>query len=179
MAGDSELTKKRILDNARILFSQKGFDATRSSDIAKKCGISQALIYYNFPSKKAILHEVMDRFLHQIVEMFAEVFAGHGEDGPVSTNWSPAELKQGMNVFMSHREEFTILITESLKVESSEISLLDFWDEINRGIRNELVVRRGFSLDHRDLQQSMVDVFLILIPTVFLLHHGFRLGGTE
>ena len=43
---------KKILMTARSLFVEKGFAATSISDIAKKAGISQSLIYHHFDNKQ-------------------------------------------------------------------------------------------------------------------------------
>ena len=174
MAGDSEQTKKKILDNASVLFAQNGFNATRLTDVAKKCGISKALIYYNYPSKEAVLAAVMDRFKLNIKRMFQEVFLVEKESDHGTQKWSTDELKRGMDVFLSHRHEFTILISESLKSGNDSISLLEFWSDINQMVRNDILEQRGYSLVDEDLQHSMTDYFFILIPTVF-----FSIMGSE
>ncbi|WP_176222051.1 TetR/AcrR family transcriptional regulator [Tuberibacillus sp. Marseille-P3662] len=50
-----EKTKQFILKHSRALFAKKGFDATKTSEIAKVCDISEATIYKYFESKKALL----------------------------------------------------------------------------------------------------------------------------
>lgn len=50
-----EKTKQRIIEQARALFSKTGYDATKTSAIAKACGISEAAMYKYFSSKKELL----------------------------------------------------------------------------------------------------------------------------
>lgn len=47
--------KERIINAAIELFSQKGYDATRVSDIADSANVNKALIYYYFRNKQDIL----------------------------------------------------------------------------------------------------------------------------
>lgn len=50
----SELTKKRIADAARLLFIQKGYKATSIEDIVEVTGSSKGNIYYHFKSKEGL-----------------------------------------------------------------------------------------------------------------------------
>lgn len=59
MAKKNNLTKDKILDSARYMFSQKGFDGTSVDEIAKQAGITKSLLYYYYESKDEILLELM------------------------------------------------------------------------------------------------------------------------
>ncbi len=52
-----------ILENARAIFAQCGYEAARTQDIARQSGVSEALMYRHFPSKevlyRAVLREVI------------------------------------------------------------------------------------------------------------------------
>ncbi|MGE8203438.1 TetR/AcrR family transcriptional regulator [Heyndrickxia sp. NPDC080065] len=53
--GKGEKTKQIIIDQSRKLFAEKGFDSTKTSEIAKVSGISEATIYKYFNSKTDLL----------------------------------------------------------------------------------------------------------------------------
>jgi AcrR family transcriptional regulator len=53
-------TRTRILDAATELFGRDGFDKTTVRAIARCCGITDAALYYHFPSKRAILTSLWD-----------------------------------------------------------------------------------------------------------------------
>jgi len=56
----SERTRQRILDAAAAAFRERGFAATRLSDIAELVGIQAPTIcYYHFDSKEALVEEVL------------------------------------------------------------------------------------------------------------------------
>lgn len=63
---DNLTARKRILDVAQEMFSQKGFAATRVDKIAQMAGVNKALIYYYFPSKEAILDYLIDSFFEEL-----------------------------------------------------------------------------------------------------------------
>ena len=58
---DPQLRITEILDAAECLFSDKGYRGTTISDIAKKMGVAQGLLYYYFKSKEEILESLIKR----------------------------------------------------------------------------------------------------------------------
>jgi AcrR family transcriptional regulator len=52
-------TRDRILEVAARLFSERGFAGTSIRDIADALGVTKAALYYHFPSKDAILGELV------------------------------------------------------------------------------------------------------------------------
>jgi AcrR family transcriptional regulator len=51
-------TKTRILQAARKLFSQRGYDGTTTRDLAQAAGVAEGTIFRHFENKKTILIEV-------------------------------------------------------------------------------------------------------------------------
>ena len=51
-------TEEKILQAAKTVFQQKGFDGTRMQDIADEAGINKALLHYYFRSKDRLFEEV-------------------------------------------------------------------------------------------------------------------------
>jgi AcrR family transcriptional regulator len=52
--------RQKVLDAAARLFREKGYAGTTMRDVAERCGIRAASLYYHFPSKDEILAEVFD-----------------------------------------------------------------------------------------------------------------------
>jgi len=52
--------RQAIIEAARPLFAQHGFNGTSVRDIADAAGISEALLYKHFPSKEALYDEIME-----------------------------------------------------------------------------------------------------------------------
>ncbi len=51
-----EERRAKIIDAALDIFAEKGFDGTRTKEIAKKAGISETLVFQHFKSKKNLYH---------------------------------------------------------------------------------------------------------------------------
>lgn len=57
--------KALILDAARSVFSQSGFEAAKTQDIAKAAKVSEALLYRHFPSKLALYRAVLRQLIRE------------------------------------------------------------------------------------------------------------------
>lgn len=88
-------TENKIKEAARIVFQEKGFDATRTRDIAEAAGINLALLNYYFRSKKKlfdiIMTETLQSFFFGIVSMF---------------NDETTSLKEKVSIFVDHYTDF-------------------------------------------------------------------------
>ena len=65
---DAEATRAKIINNAMVFFSKKGYDATTMDDIAKACGINKAMIFYYYKNKAGLYEAVMEHVLSNIYE---------------------------------------------------------------------------------------------------------------
>ena len=64
---DKELTtEEKIIDAARKLFTQKGFAATKTRDIAEEAGINLALLNYYFRSKQNLFQIIIEDKFDQL-----------------------------------------------------------------------------------------------------------------
>ncbi|CAA9372323.1 MAG: hypothetical protein AVDCRST_MAG93-8517 [uncultured Chloroflexia bacterium] len=74
-------TRRRILDVAEQLFSERGYAAVRLRDIATAVGMRHASLYYYAPAGKEQLYvEVMERNFERHRAGLTEAVAGAGDD---------------------------------------------------------------------------------------------------
>jgi AcrR family transcriptional regulator len=66
-------TEEKIKTTARRLFTQKGFDAVRTRDIAEEAGINLALLNYYFRSKQKLFNIIMTENLQQFAQGISSV----------------------------------------------------------------------------------------------------------
>lgn len=52
--------RRRILEVAEKLFTEQGFNAVSIRDIARRCEVTNAALYYHFPSKAELFEEVLE-----------------------------------------------------------------------------------------------------------------------
>ena len=66
-------TEEKIKEAARKVFTQKGYAATRTRDIAETAGINLALLNYYFRSKQKLFEQVMLEKVQQLFGLIAPV----------------------------------------------------------------------------------------------------------
>ena len=70
-------TKKKIIEEALILFSEKGYSDVYVNDIAKAVGIKAPSLYKHFKNKQ----EIFNAILEELKENYTEHAAAIGIDG--------------------------------------------------------------------------------------------------
>lgn len=103
-----EETRTRILDAAQRLFARRGFDATSTKAIAEQAGVPNGLIFYYFPTKKALLETLIaDRNMLPDIQAILKV--------SVRANVHATLVTLGKNylkVLKQHEELYRIMLRE-------------------------------------------------------------------
>lgn len=139
--------KERILNAAKELFSKHGYDATRVSDIARTANVNQALIYYYFKNKAAVLDYMVQSLLDNAVSMAMDflqanivqmIKAGHLDIKPDRLHFvsddAVREFMQNTYHFyevmvdyvLENRDIIRIVLAESLKNGKHQHALFRF-----------------------------------------------------
>ncbi len=75
MATADKNTEKIILEAAKIVFLEKGFDGSRMQEIADKAGINKALLHYYFRSKEKMFDAIFQEAFQQFIPHVAEIMS--------------------------------------------------------------------------------------------------------
>jgi AcrR family transcriptional regulator len=134
------LQKAKMLEAARRLFWEKGYNATSIREIAIAYGCRPANIYNYFSDKEEILFEVLREEMEQIIHPIKHL---EEED-----NTSPIEqlrfvIESHLKVTLSYRRSAKLLFDVALDSLSPDKrkKIVDFRDTYDRIIRK--VIRRG------------------------------------
>lgn len=66
-------TEAKIVQAARKLFTQKGYDGTKTRDIAKEAGINLALLNYYFRSKEKLFEIIMQENMSRFMQVISDI----------------------------------------------------------------------------------------------------------
>jgi TetR/AcrR family transcriptional regulator len=80
MVNSSSGSEKKILEAAKKVFHEKGFDGARMQEIADEAGINKALLHYYFRNKENLFNAV---FKEALQEMFSRLTGIVGKDVPL------------------------------------------------------------------------------------------------
>lgn len=166
-----ERTKQLIIERTRSLFAKKGYDMTKTSEIAKACNLSEAAVYKYFHSKKDLLIACVTPNEEQSPKQDVKELS--------TESLIRVYVKEKINWIEKHQEQLKILLTESLHHhELSDIYVQQIDQEngyekeiitrINKGemklISDFLLFRLGFTssvlsiLNHERISQKKYDL---------------------
>lgn len=63
-------TQECILSSATEIFMQKGFDATKTTEIAKRAGVTHAMLHYYYRTKENLFTIIFESKLKELAESF-------------------------------------------------------------------------------------------------------------
>jgi AcrR family transcriptional regulator len=72
-------TQRKLLDAAKRIFAQQGFEAARLEDIAAGAGYTRGAFYANFESKEDIFFAIFEEWVRERIESLTSALRRHSE----------------------------------------------------------------------------------------------------
>jgi AcrR family transcriptional regulator len=167
-------SSQKILEAAINEFTEYGFEGARVARIAKKAGVSQALLYYNFGSKQAIMDEILNNFFKSNIELF-NISVPAGQDITQSNAAFTTELHKSLEFILENHKEVKILLMQALLGSQSDKRLLTMFGDLNQVTRKRVLNDLGYTFrENYQGNQEIIDYFLVFIPFIM-----FGLLGEE
>lgn len=104
------VTRRRILDAATAVFSEKGYHGTAVDDIVKVSNTSKGSFYFHFPSKQEIFFALVDRLIASLARSAEDAIKV--EHGPLDK--VNAALETVFHNFSRHRNLAKILLVSGV-----------------------------------------------------------------
>jgi len=169
LARDHDEKRAGIRDGAARYFAEHGFDRASLTGAAKSAGVSKALIYHYYDGKEALLFDILETHLAELVEA-AEAAEADGLPGLVS-----ALLDVYEDADAAHKLQLEAL--DALP-EPLQAPLVDLQRRLVRGMSNAVRGERP-DLDQDTVRAATMSVFGIL-NWVYMWHRpGRGLSRTE
>ncbi len=74
-------TRRKLLDAAKRIFAQDGFEAARLEDIAAGAGYTRGAFYANFKSKEDIFFALFEEWVRERIESLTNALRRHSDPG--------------------------------------------------------------------------------------------------
>ena len=156
-----------ILGAATLIFSEKGYEAARTADIAAAAGVTERTLFRYFRSKEALFRRVMFPALLAAAMPRALIDAGQlfGGDAPSFAAWHRNILAVRLDAALESAPQFRVLIgalmtDEALRRKTVKLWRQNVWKpllesmrrfrrrgELRAGPRPETVARAVISLN--------------------------------
>lgn len=79
-AKDHDDKRTGLMETAARIFADDGYDRTSMAQLATECGVSKALIYHYYASKEALLFDIIETHLGELIAAVEE--ADNPDAGP-------------------------------------------------------------------------------------------------
>lgn len=202
MQTDTRSVREKIRAAAVQLFAEMGYHAAPLRDIASLAGIQAASIYYHYPSKQALLVEIMDTHMRQLNAHLEKILAQPGS----AVERLYAAIASHIRLHTTYKAEFFIIDTEirALEGENREkiLALRDEYEHLLQRLLQEGVeqsvlqptdvkvasyaiiamcteVASWFRAQGRLTVQQVIDIYSQLIAQGLLQHPEQKQGGSE
>lgn len=113
--------KEQILDVSLSLFLEKGYDNTSISDILSNLNIARGTLYYHFESKEAIMDEIIERSIKNVIEEAKSIV-----------------FRKGLTV---QEKMFTLFSSTSMKRLSGRELMIDYLNQPQNALFHEKINR--------------------------------------
>lgn len=118
-------TADTIVEVARQIFFEKGYEKATTREISERAGISKAALYYHFKSKEEILFGIVNRASDELVSNMKEALSKNHLEGIEIKEAIAAVSLEYMRTFFDNIDSIKILLhdIEYLKPELKQIIL--------------------------------------------------------
>ena len=150
-----------ILDAAAALFAKNGFRNTNIIDIGAACNASKSRMYHYFPSKEAMLAEMLGNHVSALVAIASDLVSAPIDPRTRLRNYFLAHLKY----YYEQRDRHTVLIEDvyhlpdelRAQVNANEQKLVNFLCALLREINAQKFKDRQAATTHAMLMYGMLN----------------------
>ncbi len=103
------MRRREILDAARAVFAQKGFNTATLDDVAERAELGKGTLYNYFPNKEALFTSVVEDSFDTIKGIAEEAFAGDGS----LVQKVEAFVREELTYFFSNLESVQLMMREA------------------------------------------------------------------
>lgn len=107
------MTRTAILDNALMLFAERGFDGASMRDIAARVGVDHSLLRYHFGDKSALWREAVQQMIDRLDHQMAIAWRATNDFSAVDR--FKHFLRAYVHYCAAYPEHARIMVQESLK----------------------------------------------------------------
>lgn len=159
-SASQELTKEMILQKARALFVEKGFQDVSMRSIAKQVGCTHGALYYHFKNKAELFYAIVEVDFSKLNDLLEVTVQGPEDDFTKLENIFIRFIEFGLNNQSQYEIMFIVRNTEvdGLSQEAASLSYQKFATSVNslatkkvsiKDVWSAFLAVHGFVTHHR------------------------------
>ncbi|CAN5613898.1 TetR/AcrR family transcriptional regulator [soil metagenome] len=115
MRADAIRNRDRIVEVARDVFREQGYDASLD-EVAKRAGVGAGTLYRHFPQRENLIDAIMQSWVDRVVDATDKALTFEGDDRSLLLNWFVTYVE-----LISYHKGGPAKITSALGDEQSPI----------------------------------------------------------
>lgn len=89
MRADAQRNRERLIEAARVVFREQGYDASLD-EVAKRAGVGPGTLYRHFATRENLVDAIMQSWVEQVEEATAKALAHEGPPRELLLAWFSA-----------------------------------------------------------------------------------------
>ena len=86
MRADAQRNRARIVEAARVVFREQGYDASLDA-VAKRAGVGPGTLYRHFPNREELVDAILQSWVTRVDETVEKALAFEGSPRDLLLNW--------------------------------------------------------------------------------------------
>ncbi len=173
-------TEQAIMAAAEELFLEKGYHLATTTMIARKAGVTHAMLHYYFRTKEQIFGQVLDKYMNEIAALFQPVMQ---KEAPF---WETME--KGISMHFDFLEKHPLLPAFIFDVARSNPELLEnYKEDFRKTAGNKIMfhcsmiqaeIDKG-NIKKVDPKQLLMDIAMLNMSTFMFLPTAGKLANMD
>ena len=170
-AEDYDDRRRNILDKAAELFAEKGYARSSISELATACNASKSWLYHYYPSKEAILYDIMRFHVTELVVMAEEALAHAGTPRQKFQRLA----RNFMDIYVNAGSKHIILLNDrGCLPDDMRAEIMGLQDRVVRNVVTLVLEMNPALKDIKDYEKPITMAFLGMINWTYI---WFRKDG--
>lgn len=163
--------RRNILNKAAELFAEKGYARSSISELATACNASKSWLYHYYPSKEAILYDIMWLHVTELVNMAEEALASEG---------TPKEklrtlARNFMEIYVNAGSKHVILLNDrGCLPDEMRAEIMNLQDRVVKSVVSLILELNPSLKKSKDYEKPVTMAFLGMINWTYI---WFRKDG--
>ncbi len=154
-------TEQKIVEAARKIFTQKGYAATKTRDIAEEAGINLALLNYYFGSKENLFKQIVNEKFEDLFGLISPILS-HRD---ISLEEKIQTLVKNYTKLLQENEDLPIFVLNELKNNEGIFNhLLQQARTISQPVLEDQLKSNGYTISTPDFIMNIIS--LTIFPFV-------------
>ncbi len=86
MRADAQRNRERLIEAARVVFREQGYDASLD-EVAKRAGVGAGTLYRHFPTREVLLDAIMQSWVDRVNDSADKVLVHEGSPRELLLDW--------------------------------------------------------------------------------------------